>query len=61
MDKNFIVQLKSFTFSVLGGDVEGGGEEEKFSGCGHLEFSELRVACVDVGSVVGFPRRVRFC
>jgi hypothetical protein len=62
MDKNFIVESKSFTFSVLGGvltlRVE---EEEKISGCGHLEFSKLRVACADVGSVVGFPRRARFC
>jgi len=61
MDKNFIVESKSFAFSVLGGVLTLRVEEEKFSGCGHLEFSELRVACVDVGSVVGFPRRVRFC
>jgi len=58
MDKKFLVESKSFAFSVL---AEGGGEEEIFFGSGHIEFSELRMACVDVGSVVGFTGRARNC
>jgi hypothetical protein len=62
MDKNFIVESKSFTFLVLGGASTLRVEEKRknFLG-GHLEYSELQVACVDVGSVVGFLGRVRLC
>jgi hypothetical protein len=63
MDKIFLVESKSFTFSVLGGASTLRVEEKRknFLGCGIFECSELRVACVDVGVVVGSPGRARFC
>jgi hypothetical protein len=63
MDKNFLVESKSFTFSVLGGASTLRVKEKRknFLGVVILNFSELRVACVDVGSAVGFPGRARFC
>jgi hypothetical protein len=63
MDKVFLVESKAFTFSVLGGALTLRVEEKRknFSGCGLVECSERRMACVDVGSVVGPPDRASLC
>jgi hypothetical protein len=62
MDKRFSMESKSCLLSFgWGVSAEGGGEEKEFFRRGHNEYPVLRVACVDVGSAIGFPGRARIC
>jgi hypothetical protein len=57
MEKRFIMESKAFCFLGFewGVGATGGGEEKRFFWRGHREYLVLRLACVDVGSSLGFP------